>query len=276
MKVMIMRKADADTENGVMPSNDMLQAMADYNEEMLNAGIMIDGTGLKPTSTGVRVQFSNGEPTVIDGPFAETKELLAGFTMINVASMEEAIAWARKWPPMDSDGNVTLELRVLFEMEDFEEGSGIEKHKRAAARQARQPVSMSSHLAFDGNCREAMTFYAEVLCGEITAMMTYADMPAEEQVDASWQGSILHAELNLGGKILMGADAPPGMYEKPSGLSVQLHYDDVAIAREVYTQLADGGKEVMPFGETFWAKGFGALTDKYGTSWMINAGNPDA
>ena len=276
MKVMIMRKADTNTENGVMPSDDMLQAMADYNEQMLNAGILIDGTGLKPTSTGARVQFKDGEPTVIDGPFAETRELLAGFTMINVASMDEAITWAKKWPRMDSDGNVTLELRVLFEMEDFVEGEGIEKHKRAQQRLARQPTSISTHLSFKGDCREAMAFYAEVLSGEVTFMLAYADSPMKDQVDAALQDKILHATVNLGGRLLMGADAPPGMYEKPAGASVQLHYDDVAIARQVFDDLAAGGSATMPFAETFWAKGFGMLTDKYGIHWMINAGSPDA
>ena len=137
MKVMMMRKADAETEKGEMPSEELLQAMADFNEQMLNAGILVDGTGLMPTSAGVRVQFSKGEPTVIDGPFTETKELLAGYTMINVASMEEAIAWAQKWPSMDSDGNVTLELRPLYEMEDFADGAAIEKHKKTGERLAR-------------------------------------------------------------------------------------------------------------------------------------------
>ncbi|MEX2335294.1 MAG: YciI family protein [Pseudohongiella sp.] len=276
MKVMIMRKADTDTEKGVMPSDDMLQAMADYNEEMLNAGVMIDGTGLKPTSTGVRVQFKSGEPMVIDGPFAETKELLAGFTMINVTSMDEAIAWAKKWPRMDSDGNVTLELRILYEMEDFIDGEGIEKHKRSAARLARQPTSMSTHLSFNGNCREAMSFYADVLSGEVTFMLPYADTPMKDETDADWQDKIIHAEINLGGRVLMGADAPPAMYEKPTGTSVQLYYDDVAIAKEVFDALLVGGSVYMPFAETFWAKGFGMLTDKYGIHWMINAGSPDA
>lgn len=273
MKVMMMRKADADTEQGVMPSEDLLQAMADYNEQMLNAGIMVDGTGLKPTSTGVRVQLGDGEPIVTDGPFAETKELLAGFTMINVASMDEAVAWAKKWPR--EDGNVTLELRALYEMEDFDDGAAIEKHKRAGERLARQPTSMSTHLSFNGDCRDAMTFYAKVLAGEVTFMLTYAESPMKDEVDANFQDKVLHAEINLGGRTLMGADAPAQMYEKPTGASVQLYYEDVAIARQVFDDLLEGGSAMMPFGETFWAKGFGMLTDKFGIHWMINAGEPE-
>lgn len=273
MKVMMMRKADAETEKGVMPSEELLQAMADYNEAMLNAGILVDGTGLKPTSAGVRVQFSGEEPLVIDGPFAETKELLAGFTMINVASMDEAIAWAKKWPR--EDGDVTIELRPLYEMEDFADGAAIEKHKKSGERLARQPNSTSTHLSFNGNCREAMAFYARVLSGEVTFMLTYADSPMTDEVDSKWQDKILHAEINLGGRTLMGADAPAEMYEKPTGVSVQLYYEDVAIAQQVFDELGEGGSVYMPFSETFWAKGFGMLIDKYGIHWMINAGSPD-
>lgn len=273
MKVMIMRKADADTEQGVMPSEELLQAMADYNEQMLNAGIMLDGTGLKPTSTGVRVQISESGAVVTDGPFAETKELLAGFTMIEVGSMAEAIEWAKKWPKQDN--NATLELRTLYEMEDFAEGAAIDKHKRAAERLVRQPTSMSTHLSFNGDCRDAMAFYARVLAGEVTFMLTYAESPMKDEVDADMQDRILHAELNLGGRTLMGADAPAQMYEKPSGASVQLYYADVAIARQVFDELLEGGSATMPFAETFWAKGFGMLTDKYGIHWMINAGDPE-
>lgn len=119
MRFLIIRKADHETEAGVMPSKELVSDMLKYNEEMAKAGVMIDGQGLHPSSRGLKVKFSGGKPTVIDGPFAEAKELIAGFTMIQVKSREEAIEWVKRWPTRDADGEVELELRQVFEAEDF-------------------------------------------------------------------------------------------------------------------------------------------------------------
>ena len=119
MRFMIIRKADAQTEAGVMPSTELLAAMGKYMEEMANAGILRGGEGLHPSSNAVRVRFRNGKPSVIDGPFAETKELIAGYSLIEVKSREEAIEWLRKWPAIDGEGNAELELRQIFEADDF-------------------------------------------------------------------------------------------------------------------------------------------------------------
>jgi hypothetical protein len=119
MRFMIIRKADKDTEAGVMPSEALLSAMGRYNEEMIKAGVMLAGEGLQPSSKGARIKFSGGVPTIIDGPFTETKELIAGFTIIEVGSKEEALAWVRRWPALDGGGEVELELRQVFELSDF-------------------------------------------------------------------------------------------------------------------------------------------------------------
>ena len=124
MRFMIIRKADAETEaEGTVPepSVELLEAMGTYNQSMIDAGVMIDGAGLRPTSFGYRFSFDDGEPTITDGPFTEAKELIAGFTIIEVASPEEAIEWVKKWPKEDGHGNVQLELRRMWEMEDFAE-----------------------------------------------------------------------------------------------------------------------------------------------------------
>lgn len=121
MRYMIIRKADPDTEASAMPSTELAAAMMAYNEEMVKAGVLVGGDGLRPTSDGFRVSFSAGKPTVVDGPFAEAKELVAGYTLINVASHEEAVEWARRWPAEDGDGNVQLEVRRLYEIDDFGE-----------------------------------------------------------------------------------------------------------------------------------------------------------
>jgi hypothetical protein len=119
MRFMILRKADANTEAGVMPSTELLAAMGQYMEEMGKAGILLGGEGLQPSSKASRVRFSNGKPTVIDGPFAETKELLAGYCLIQVKSRAEAIEWGKRWPSIDGGGNLELEIRQVFEAEDF-------------------------------------------------------------------------------------------------------------------------------------------------------------
>jgi hypothetical protein len=116
---MIIRKADPQTEAWAKPSRALVQAMMAYNEEMIQAGVMLSGDGLKPSSRGARIRFSKGKPKVTDGPFAEAKELVAGYTIIQVASREEALAWARRWPVEDGDGDVELELRELYEADDF-------------------------------------------------------------------------------------------------------------------------------------------------------------
>lgn len=127
MKVMVMVKATRSSEAGEMPSEELLTAMGKFNEELVNAGIMLAGEGLKPSSEGVRVRFSGKDRTVTDGPFAETKELVAGFWLWNVDSMEQAIEWVRRCPnPMPEDSDI--EIRPLYEMEDFGENL-TEEHR---------------------------------------------------------------------------------------------------------------------------------------------------
>ena len=120
MKVMVLVKASADSEAGVMPSEELLAEMGRYNEELARAGILLDADGLHPSSRGVRVRFSGDDRTVTDGPFAETKELLAGFWLWRVKSMDEAIEWVKRCPnPMTEDSDI--EIRPVFEAEDFGE-----------------------------------------------------------------------------------------------------------------------------------------------------------
>ena len=118
MRFMIMVKASKDSEAGKMPSQELLAAMGKYNEELVKAGVMLAGEGLHPSSKGARVRFSGDQRTVTDGPFAETKELVAGFWLIQVKSKEEAIEWVKRCPnPMP--GESEIEIRQVFEAEDF-------------------------------------------------------------------------------------------------------------------------------------------------------------
>jgi hypothetical protein len=118
MRVMVIVKATADSEAAIMPTQQLLTEMGRYNEELVKAGIMLAGEGLKPSSAGKRIRFSGTNRTVIDGPFAETRELVAGYWIWQVRSLDEAIEWARRCPnPMPGDSD--LEIRPIFEAEDF-------------------------------------------------------------------------------------------------------------------------------------------------------------
>jgi hypothetical protein len=120
MRVMVLIKADQDSEAGVMPSEQLLTEMGAFNEELVKAGVMLDGDGLKPSSAGARVRFSGSQRTVTDGPFAETKELIAGYWIWQVGSLDEAIEWVKRCPnPMGSESEI--EIRPLAEAEDFGE-----------------------------------------------------------------------------------------------------------------------------------------------------------
>ena len=118
MQFMILLKADKNTEAGVMPSEKLLADMSKYNEELLNAGVLLAGEGLHPSSKGARVKFSDGKRTVIEGPFPEVKELIAGFWLLQVKSREEAIEWVKRCPnPLE--GEAEIEIRQVFEASDF-------------------------------------------------------------------------------------------------------------------------------------------------------------
>jgi hypothetical protein len=128
MRFMIIVKATKDSEAGVMPPEDLFAAMATYHAELQNAGMLLDASGLQPSKKGWRIKYSGGKKTVVDGPFAETKELIAGYTLIQARSREEALEWTRRFPnPHLTDGEI--EVRQLFELEDFEPNEAIERFR---------------------------------------------------------------------------------------------------------------------------------------------------
>lgn len=139
MKVMVLVKASKDSEAGVMPSQQLLTEMGKFNEELVKAGIMLAGEGLRPSSKGKRVRFSGTKRTVIDGPFAESKELVAGFWLWQVRSMDEAVEWLKRCPnPQNEESEV--EIRPLFEAEDF----GAELTPETREREARLREQLSA------------------------------------------------------------------------------------------------------------------------------------
>jgi hypothetical protein len=144
MRFMVMVKATKDSEAGKMPSEEGLATMAKFNEELVKAGVMLDGNGLQPSSKGARIRFTSGKlgdrsspRTVIDGPFAETKELVAGYWIIQVRDRAEAIEWIKRCPkPHDDD--CEIEIRQLFELDDFGESPAVEQHRKLGDELAKQ------------------------------------------------------------------------------------------------------------------------------------------
>lgn len=134
MRYMIIVKATADSEAGVMPTEELLQDMQSYHAELAEAGVLVDGSGLKPSSKGWRIRYSGNKGkdkrTYVDGPFAETKELIAGYTIIKVKSLQEAIEWTKRFPnPAGRGMDAEIEVREFFELEDFEPSPTLEKFR---------------------------------------------------------------------------------------------------------------------------------------------------
>lgn len=134
MRFMIMVRANAMSESGAMPEEGLMAAMASYHEQLAQAGVLLDANGLKPSAEGWRVRYRGGQPTVIGGPFAEAKELIAGYTLIQARSREEAMEWARRFPaPFGPEVDAEIEVRPLFELDDFTPNDAVQRFKDMAA-----------------------------------------------------------------------------------------------------------------------------------------------
>ncbi len=130
MRFMIFVRANRDSEAGVLPEEKLIAAMADYHEELAKAGVLLDASGLQPSSKGARIRFSGGKRTFVDGPFAETKELVAGYTLIQVKTREEGLEWAKRFPAPFGDGaEGEIEIRQLYELDDFGPSEAIERFR---------------------------------------------------------------------------------------------------------------------------------------------------
>ena len=131
------------------------------------------------------------------------------------------------------------------------------------------------YLSFDGRCAEAFRFYERLLGGRIGMMMRWSESPIADQVAPEWGERIIHATLELDGALLLASDAPPSHYGKPQGFSVSIQTDDLDKAERIFAGLAEGGEIQMPLAETFWAKRFGMVTDRFGIPWMVNCGDKE-
>ena len=130
MRYMIIVKANKDSEAGVMPEEKLMTAMAEYHEKLTKAGVLVDASGLQATSKGFKIKYSGAKRTVVDGPFTEAKELIAGYTIINVKSKEEAVDWAKRYPNPHGEGTEgEIEVRRFFELEDFAPSAAVERFR---------------------------------------------------------------------------------------------------------------------------------------------------
>lgn len=135
----------------------------------------------------------------------------------------------------------------------------------------KKPASLAVYLNFPGTCREALQYYAQELGGTMGEIHSYRDAPEGTGVPDEWLDQVMHGEVTVADQVIMGSDAPPGSYEPAQGMFIQLYYDDVLTAEQAYNRLSDGGTTRMPFGPSFWAKGFGMLTDRFGIGWVITS-----
>jgi PhnB protein len=282
MRFMAIVKANRDSEAGVMPPTDVLSAMGKYNEELVKAGVMLAGEGLHPSSQGLRIRFSGKQRTVIDGPFAETKELIAGFWLWQVRTREEAIEWLKRAP---FDGGAEVELRPVFEADDF--GAALtpelrEQEERLRAQAGQRPgqpldtapIIVQPYLSFEGRCEEALDFYRKAVGAEVKTLMRYADSPApppEGMLPPGSEKKVMHAEFRIGETMLMASDGMCGKNGKASfqGFSISLTPPGDAEAKRLYEALAEGGEVRMPLAPTFFATSFGMVADRFGAGWMV-------
>lgn len=142
MRFMILVKASPQSEAGVMPEDQLIAAMAEYHDQLAKAGVLLDASGLQASSKGWRIRYAGGQRTVIDGPFTESKELVAGYTIIQVRSRQEALEWTRRFPaPHGDDVEAEIEVRQMFELEDFEPSEAVEQFRKMGV--GSQPVQQS-------------------------------------------------------------------------------------------------------------------------------------
>lgn len=274
MRVMVFVKATKSSEAGEMPSEQLMSDMGRFNEQLVEAGIMKEGAGLKPSSQGLRIHFSGANRTVLDGPFAETKELVAGYWLWEVDSLEEAAEWVKRCPnPMLEDSDI--EIRPLYEMADFAEldpsGEFARQEEKLQAAMAAQSGSVQPYLFFGGRCEEALAFYQQALGAKVGMVMRFSESPdpaPEGMVPPGFENKIMHSEFTVGNLTVMASD---GCDEATtfSGFRLALSVPTAADADRVFNALADGGTVDMPPGPTFWSPRFGMVTDKFSVGWMV-------
>ncbi|MCA9241349.1 MAG: VOC family protein [Planctomycetales bacterium] len=276
MRVMVMVKATEGSEAGEPPTEQLIADMGKFNEELVNAGIMKAGDGLKPSSAGVRVHFSGATRTVTDGPFAETKELVAGFWLWEVTSMEEAVEWVKRCPnPMYEDSDI--DIRPLYDAEEFAEwdtSGEFAQHEESLRKKVMlQACSVQPYLFFSGRCEEALGFYEQALGAMVTMKLRFNESPdplPEGMLQPGFENKIMHASFKVGQMTVMASDGCDDK-RKFEGFRLTLTVPTADDCDAVFDALAAGGTVDMPLAKTFWSPRYGMVTDKFGVGWMVMA-----
>ncbi|MEQ8846802.1 YciI family protein [Botrimarina sp.] len=274
MRVMVIVHATESSEAGQPPSAELFEAMDRYNQELVAARVMLAGEGLKPSSEGVRVRFSGDQRTVIDGPFAETKELVAGYWIWEVASVDDAVAWLKRCPnPMPEDSEV--EIRPIYAADDFAEldPTGEFARREEASRKAiaMRQAAVHSYLFFNGRCEEALDFYRSAAGAVVGVVMRFNESPdpaTKDMVPPDYQDKIMHCDFTIGQTMVMASDGCGGG-EPFGGFRLAITAPTEADCDRVFDALAEGGAVDMPLQQTFWSPRYGMLTDKFGVGWMV-------
>lgn len=274
MRVMVIVKATKSSEAGEMPSPQLMAEMGQFNEALIKAGIMKAGDGLKPSSEGVRVRFSGSDRTVTDGPFAETKELIAGYWLWEVESMEQAIEWVKRCPnPMIEDSDI--EIRPFYELEDFAEldpTGEMTRHEEGLINTlALQQSSVRPYLFFSGQCEQALAFYQEAIGATVGMVLRFNESPdpsVTDSVPEGFRNKIMHCEFKAGDLTIMASD---GCGEEPamSGFRLAMQVPTEVDADRVFNALAEGGTIDMPLAKTFFSPRYGQVTDRFNVGWMV-------
>lgn len=274
MRVMVIVKATKSSEAGVMPSEELLSAMGRYNEELVKNGIMKSGDGLKPSSFGKRIRFIGNDRIVSDGPFENTTELVAGFWIWEVESVEHALEWVKKCPnPMLEESDI--DIRPLYEVEDFVDadptGTELKQEKKLVEQLALQSSALQPYLFFGGRCEEALHFYEQALGAVILMKMRFCESPddvPEGMLQDGFETKIMHASIQIGSMTVMASD---GCDDKSrfDGFRLALSVPTETAADAAFHALSDGGKIDMPLTKTFWSPRYGMVTDRFGVAWMV-------
>ncbi len=274
MRVMVIVKATRSSEAGELPSQQLMADMGRFNEELVKAGIMKSGDGLKPSSKGVRVHFSGSDRTVTDGPFAETKELIAGYWLWEVESIEQAVAWVKRCPnPMIEDSDI--EIRPFYEAADFAEwdatGEFVRHEGGLRDTLVVQQSVVQPYLFFSGWCEEALAFYTTALGATVGMMMRFNESPdpaVMQMLPPGFENKVMHCEFKVGSLGVMASDGC-GESTALSGFRLALQVPTEADADRVFSALAEGGTIDMPMCKTFFSPRYGQVTDRFNVGWMV-------
>jgi uncharacterized glyoxalase superfamily protein PhnB len=239
---------------------------------------MKEGAGLKPSAQGVRVRFHGNQRTVIDGPFAETKELVAGYWLWEVPSLAEAIAWVKRCPnPMPEESDI--EIRPLYGIEDFAGAMTPElraQEEKLTDELIMRKATVQPYVFFAGRCEEALEFYRKALHAQVGLVLRWSECPEPPpagMLPAGYEKKIMHAEFTVGSMTVLvsdGCGGPQDQQPASAGFRLALSVPCEGVADRLFNALAaNGGRADMPMGKTFFSPRYGMVTDPFGVGWMV-------